>query len=316
LQSEISNNDDYSFQVSPHEKLISKISKGCLSLGDIVNFKQGIITGGNKKYITIEKNEMSVKLLTGRDFNKYKLKPNSHFLTYDTSKLHRPRVKEIFEVAEKILLRQTGAYPIATIDNNQFYTLDTVHNGTIKDNNFDIKYILALLNSELLKFLYVNSINETGKVFAQVKIIYINPLPIKPISDQKQSNFIELVDNVLNINEELSILSSSFTTFLAAKFNIEILSKSLLSWHDLNASQFLKELEKNRKRIAKEQKINFNKLSLSEQSEWTQHFVHQHKMAQELKEKITKLNDEIDKNVYELYGLSNEEAILVKEALA
>ena len=65
------------------------------------------------------------------------------------------------------------------------------------NNNFDIKYVLALINSSLLKFLYNSSINETGKVFAQVKIMYIDPLPIKNCTREQQKPIIALVDKIL-----------------------------------------------------------------------------------------------------------------------
>ena len=65
------------------------------------------------------------------------------------------------------------------------------------NNSFDIKYVLALINSTLLKFLYNSSINETGKVFAQVKIMYIDPLPIKDCNREQQKPIIDLVDKIL-----------------------------------------------------------------------------------------------------------------------
>ena len=49
----------------------------------------------------------------------------------------------------------------------------------------------------MLRYIYENSINETGKVFAQVKIIYINPLPIKVVTKEQQQEIITLVDKIL-----------------------------------------------------------------------------------------------------------------------
>lgn len=86
-------------------------------------------------------------------------------------------------------MRQTGAFPICMLDTNQYFTLDTVHNGILKQENFNIKYILSLLNSKFIKFIYENLINESGKIFAQVKIIYIDELPIKKYSFRKTTTF-------------------------------------------------------------------------------------------------------------------------------
>ena len=196
-QKQILQNSDLSFSNIGLNFNFLKIYQGCLPIKEVVSFKQGIITGNNKLFISAEKNKLSKKVLTGSDFNKYCLTWPGKYVTYDLTKLHRPRTKEIFETSPKLLLRQTGSYPICMIDYDSYYTLDTVHNGTMVNNNFDIKYVLALINSTLLKFLYDSSINETGKVFAQVKIMYIDPLPLKICSREQQKPIIDLVDKIL-----------------------------------------------------------------------------------------------------------------------
>ena len=188
---------DLSFVDTESNSISSKLSENTILLSEIINFKQGIITGGNKKFISKEKTKISRKVLTGSNFNKYFLVWNGNYVLYDMEKLHRARTPEIFEQTEKIILRQTGSYPIATIDDEQYYTLDTVHNGILINKDFDIRYVLGLLNSQLLRYIYENSINETGKVFAQVKIIYINPLPIKVVTKEQQQEIITLVDKIL-----------------------------------------------------------------------------------------------------------------------
>uniref|UniRef100_UPI0015BDE078 Eco57I restriction-modification methylase domain-containing protein n=1 Tax=uncultured Treponema sp. TaxID=162155 RepID=UPI0015BDE078 len=187
LQSEILKNNDLSFSNLKNDKFdFDKIYSNTLQLKEIIDFKQGIITGNNKKFITKNFSETCKKVLSGADFNRYKMNWSGDYVLYNENNLHRARKPEIFEINEKLLLRQTGSYPIVMIDKEQFYTLDTVHNGKLINENFSIKFILTLLNSTLLRFLYENSINETGKVFAQVKIIYIDPLPIKNIPLEAQ----------------------------------------------------------------------------------------------------------------------------------
>ncbi len=66
---------------------------------------------------------------------------------------------------------------------------------------------------------------------------------------------------------------------------------------------FLKELKK-----AKVQ------LSLSEEAEWMQYFNEQKQMAQELKSEINKVDGEIDRMVYQLYDLTEEEIQIVEQS--
>jgi len=295
--------EDLSMQFSKNDELISRIleDKNILKLKEIVDFKQGIITGGNKKYLVLEKKDMCEKVLTGADFNRYRLSNSNQYIIYDTKKLHRPRKRELFEIKEKLLLRQTGAFPICMIDNDQYFTLDTVHNGILKRDNFDIKYVMLLLNSKFLRFIYENMINESGKLFAQVKIIYIDELPIKEISLEAQKPFIEKADKMLFLNKNLQEISQKFQRMIMRELGLEKISTKLQNWYLLNFDEFIKELSK--------VKV---KLSLSQKADWEDYFIAEKSKAETLNNEITKTDKEIDGMVYELYGLSEEEVKVVE----
>lgn len=301
--SEILSNEDLSMLITINDKLIKRVSKNTIPLKEIINFNQGIITGGNSKYLTTEKSEITEKILTGSDFNRYLLNDTNQLIIYDTKELHRPRKREIFEANEKILLRQTGAYPICMIDNEKYFTLDTVHNGLLINDNFDIKFILSILNSSLLRFLYESQINEGGKVFAQVKIIYIDPLPVKKTSIIEQKPFIEKVDLMLSFNKELMEQSQKFQRTIQRKFEIEILPKKLQDWYLLSYAEFVKELAK--------LKI---KLTLSQEAEWEDYFIPEAKKILDIKNEINATDKAIDKMVYDLYGLTPEEIEIVEKS--
>ena len=302
--SQITEKEDLSILFSKNENLLNKIldHKDNLKLKEIIDFKQGIITGGNKNFLVSEKLNNCEKVLTGTDFNRYKLFDSNQYIIYDIEKLHRPRKREIFESKEKILLRQTGAFPICMLDTNQYFTLDTVHNGILKQENFNIKYILSLLNSKFIKFIYENLINESGKIFAQVKIIYVDELPIKNIPLEKQQPFIEKADKMLSLNRELQDLSQKFQRMLLRKFDLEKLSTKLQEWYLLDFSDFIKEL----KRL----KV---KLSLSQESEWEEYFLEEKSKAIAIDSEIKNTDKEIDSMVYKLYDLTDEEIKIIEE---
>lgn len=295
-------NPDFSLEISDNFALILKMQKNSLKLKDIIEFKQGIITGNNKKFITNKISENTKKVITGKDFNRYFLNYNGEYVIYDVDKLHRPRKKEIFEINNKILLRQTGAFPICTIDNSHYYTLDTVHNGKIINNNFSVFYILTLLNSKALKFYYADCINEEGKVYAQVKIIYIDELPIKKISLEEQKPFIEKADTMLELNKELQNKIKKFKNRLSSNLDLKEFSKKIESFYELSFKEFLKELGK--------QKI---KLTLSQQDEWEEYFEDYKNSILEIKQKISVTDKEIDLMIYKLYELTEEEIKIIEE---
>ena len=301
--SEVIKNEDLSMLITSNDKLIKRIIRNSVPLKTILNFNQGIITGSNSKFLTFEKSTLTKRILTGSDFNRYCINYKNQLITYDTSNLHRPRKKDIFEVNEKLLLRQTGAYPICMIDDEQFYTLDTVHNGLLINNNYSLKFLLALLNSKFLRFLYQAQINEEGKVFAQVKIIYIDPLPIPETSPTNQRPFIEKANLMISLTKELQETTHKFQRTIQRKFDLNDLPGKLQNWYLLSYKEFIAELGK--KKV---------KLSLTEEAEWEDYFLQEVKKALEIKVAIETTDKEIDQMVYLLYGLTNEEIRIVESA--
>ena len=75
----------------------------------------------------------------------------------------------------------------------------------------------------------------------------------------------------------------------------------LEKWHLLSYAEFIKELGK--KKV---------KLSLGEEAEWEDYFNEQKQKAQALKSEIDQTDRKIDRKVYELYGLTEEEIGVVE----
>lgn len=73
-----------------------------------------------------------------------------------------------------------------------------------------------------MRFLYESQINEGGKVFAQVKIIYIDPLPIKITTLLEQKPLIEKAELMLSLNSELQEQSQKFQRTIQRKFKNRI----------------------------------------------------------------------------------------------
>jgi type I restriction-modification system DNA methylase subunit len=164
-------------------------------LKDIADIKIGICTGNNKKHISdspIFKN--SKKLLQGRDINRYLLEYNNQYVNYERTELLRAREENIFLKEEKLLMRQTSDKLILTYDNLKYYTIDSLF--IIFSEKINLKYLLALLNSKLLNRQYQKLNPEQGRVFAQVKIDYVNELPIK-ICESEIPKFVSIVDQIL-----------------------------------------------------------------------------------------------------------------------
>jgi hypothetical protein len=84
-------------------------------------------------------------------------------------------------------------------------------------------------------------------------------------------------------------------------FDLDKLSKKLEAFYELDFKTFLKELKK--KKVI---------LSLKDQDEWEEYFETYQKELLEIKAQIDRTDRQIDEMVYELYGLSEKEIIVVE----
>jgi hypothetical protein len=106
----------------------------------------------------------------------------------------RPRRKKLF-VEPKILIRQTANRIIAAYDEDQWYCLKS---GIIVQlpNKSEVQYLylLAILNSKLMNFLYSDLVNEDVRIFPEVKPIQLFKLPI--VVPQRQIQIV--LENIVN----------------------------------------------------------------------------------------------------------------------
>jgi len=110
--------------------------------------------------------------------------------------LNWPRRKKLFE-SPKILIRQTANRIIAAFDKEGWYCLKSGLIVQLPENsNIKYKYLVSLLNSSLMNFLYHFLVNEDNRIFPEVKPIQLFKLPIKEANIKKQEALINLVEKI------------------------------------------------------------------------------------------------------------------------
>jgi type I restriction enzyme M protein len=90
---------------------------------------------------------------------------------------------------------------VGTYDESGFYNRDNFNNIIQRDENYNLKYVLALFNSSLLNYWYArkfDNVNINPDTFRQ--------LPIYPASAEQQSGLVELVERLLENHRELNRL--------------------------------------------------------------------------------------------------------------
>ncbi len=314
---------------------------------------RGVSTGCNDVFIVDKQqadkfcnSSVVKKILTGKEVKRYNAKFQDLyllFLTWDydidsnneikaylfanKDRLNsRPEVKEgrfnwwcLSRYGSKnshLLTAPKIIYP--RINNECNFFLDTSGEYSLSDNNFFIssgrKDLLSILNSKLIFFYLKNNCSTLQGGYYDFRRPFIEKIPISKSLETEYKELVILSEKAINYYSFFDKNEGLFLGILKSKFSIKKPSKKLQNWHELEFGEFLKELEKARKKVAKENKTEYSKLSLSEEAEWMQYFNEQKEKAQQLKAEINKTDREIDQMVYELYGLTEDEIKIVEQS--
>jgi hypothetical protein len=214
------NNISYVFNifVSPLEAaLFKKMESISTKLEEMVDVCNGIATKKNKEGIYDRcMNKKCKPLLIGKDIKRYSYDFNNRYIEYDRNKLHRPRRESIFTTKEKLIMQRIGGILITAYDASQYYTFNSVNNLIAKEYcPYDLKFILGLLNSKLIRFYYICNFTNRSKLTINISKTYLDKLPIRiinfnNIAEKKlHDNLVELVDVMLDLNKKIQLAKGS-----------------------------------------------------------------------------------------------------------
>jgi len=167
------------------------------------------------------------------------------------------------------------------------------------------KYVLSILNSKLIDFIYRYLVPETGRVFAQVKAVKLLELPIYIPTHEQQIPLFEKAGQMIKLNKELINELNGFKHWIQKEFNVDKLSKKLEKYYQLSEDEFIDELKK--KKVETKSRRNREYL----EHEFTESLVIIKPLLQEIKQ----TDNEIDQMVYELYGLTDDEIKIIDEVI-
>ena len=165
------------------------------------------------------------------------------------------------------------------------------------------KSVLGILNSKLIE-VYLNSVCVKARGgYLRLKSQYILNIPLP--DNYESSNLNIIVEQVLEYHSQSFNQNKKFIQFILSQVNISV-TKKLENWHDLDFSEFIKELNKAIK------KAGGTPLTKKDEFEWLELFEDNKKKAQDLQTQINQTEKAIDTMVYDLYGLTQEERDIVE----
>jgi hypothetical protein len=321
-QEEFLENDGFEFKVFSDEnsdRISQKITRDSVILDEVATVKAGLkaYEAGkgnpvqtpsdvkNRPYDSRSKiDENTFPYLEGKDVNRYFIRWSGSYLKYGEH-LAAPRSLDIFS-NKKIIIREiTGSFPktINATYSEEVLLFNMSNIAVIEktDSNVSLKYILGILNSSLMSYYFMkNTPKAVRQIFPKIILKDLRVFPIRVTENQQP--LIVKVDFMLQENNRLQKVAEGFIRLLQSKWpNLNITGK-IAEWYTLSFEDFRLALEK--------QKI---KLQLTEQAEWLSYFNEQKHQVEKILPGLSKTDDEINKMVYDLYGLTDEEIAMIEK---
>ncbi len=189
--------------------LIRKLNQN-KPLKDLAYINRGLITGDREKYFSpTQKNKEFVPIIGGGDVHRYYTNSPSEYVLFK-----KPTTaggcwdKEVHFVAHKLVIRQIGTRPTASILKEPIAVTGNIFTA-ICENITDEIFILAILNSSLAAFYWRVMFNDFKNSFPQVTIFSLSQLPIRTINfddvkdKSRHDNIVKLVEQMLEAKQKL-----------------------------------------------------------------------------------------------------------------
>ena len=204
------NRTDFNLLISGKDsEILNKIKKLSAPLETYCNAYFGIQTFDRETFVSTKKlNKNYEPVIDGGNIEPYYLKPPTDFVNYIPSSIKSGGNESVYR-QNRICIRQIGAYPIATFVPANTFTLNTIYNVYLKENNIaNLKFILGIINSSTMRFFWKKNNSDEKKTFPKIKKEAILSIPIPLIEkDFKRKNhhdeIIKNVDILLKLKVEI-----------------------------------------------------------------------------------------------------------------
>ncbi len=167
------------------------------------------------------------------------------------------------------------------------------------------KAYLAIFNSKITWYFLTKTGTELRGGYYRFKTKYLEPFPLPDLSSLENKDYADslsvLADQILTSNEQLQQKRQRFLHRLQENLGVQKITTTLERFDEADFKTVLAELKK--------QKIS---LSLTQQDEWEDYFTQYKADCNALTTQIAATDKEIDRMVYELYGLTPDEIKVVE----
>jgi len=269
FQGDFYKNKNFEFNLLKKEDLkeiFNVIESKSINLGEISRINFGLQTPNRKLYpdsVKIIENKIDVvdpyrPCITGEDINYYQLNFKNRYVYYDiNTRAGGCWDPDMHFNNKKLIVRQIGNFPIVALDNFGYACLNTVFMIVSTSEKYNIEYILAFLNSNLIKFYWHYNFSDYKTLFPKIKKTHLKEILIYSIDQQNEKECKIYNDICSKVKEVLELFKKS------NKIKLDFFDYMIsVSYKTIRLSKFLNKIENVNKKyyVSINEKVNFTKL--------------------------------------------------------
>ena len=244
-----------------------------------------------------------IQEILGKDIGRYINTTSESYFKY--GKHVACYVNPKFFNGERILIREiVNSNIFATIVSKEFLNNPSIINVIKRSNDFSLKYILALINSKLFAWYHINTSPKAKKgLFPKILINDVRNLPIIKANLNQQQSLAQKAEKMIELNSRLYDETQKALELIELEYKPKKITQKLEQFYILGLNPFIEELEK-----------QGAKLTLAQKEDLITWYKTKSDLLSSIKAEIDRTDHEIDQEVYNLYGLTDEEIKIIEKS--
>lgn len=258
----------------------------------------GLNTKDNKKYfLQSRKGPLWRKAVMGRNIAMW-IPKSFGYVFYDDTVLTRTGDVGTFEASEKLIMQRISPKLIAAYDKDGLYCYNSTNMILPLYAEYNLKYLLCLLNSKLINYYYVIEFSLNAILTVNITQGYLSQIPIKKITPSQQKPFIKIADDILDLKSNFYSKKVEYVKMIETiKTDKDVGKNFLENFFEIEFDEFFNSLKK----------VLKTSISSTKEIELRNIFEEYKDNLLNIQLKIHQKEEEMNKLVYQLYDISKEE---------
>ena len=222
-QKDWENDSEYVFNIN---ESFSLTLKNTFNLGDSYSSYFGIQAFDRNSSISEEKiNDDYLPIIDGEDIHPFDYSVPKKFFNYKKGNIKSGGDWSVYSL-ERIVVRQIGAVPVVGLCEKDILASNTLYSIWSKNDEYSLLYLLCILNSKTLKYIWASKYSDNKGLFPKIKGFQLKELPIPIATADQQQKLSSLATQMLDAHRQLGLAKSEADKAMLAQ-RIDILDDQI-----------------------------------------------------------------------------------------